>query len=447
MFPGAVPASPARRVLAAVLDAVAALVLGGVFVAMGAPAALRGDPSPLLVAGAVASTALAVAQWVLLGTQGATLGKRLTRLRVVDASTARPIGLARAAVRLLVPAAASLVVVGPLLVALSVLWDPRRQGWHDRAARSVVLDVALGGDPRTAGAVSSADVSRRIDGLLAGVPAPPVRELVGAAAGPGVAPPPPAPPPVPVPSPAPPPAPAPAPALMPPPAPARAPVQRHRAPDPDPEPPVPAPTSPPIAAPPTAASPAGLISSVPGVGVEPPVLAAASPVLTTAVPASPPPAHEDTDPAADRTVGEVPAQRAAAPLEDDLEHTRLSHASRRAVPEVENAGRRATLRLWDGRTVELRGTLLLGRDPAPREGEPEPDQRLAVADPGRSVSKTHLALGVDADGVWLRDRNSTNGTVVTLHDGQQILCAAGQTVRVPRGASVAFGDFWLTVSA
>ncbi|HWS57800.1 MAG TPA: FHA domain-containing protein, partial [Actinotalea sp.] len=65
---------------------------------------------------------------------------------------------------------------------------------------------------------------------------------------------------------------------------------------------------------------------------------------------------------------------------------------------------------------------------------------------GHSVSKTHFAIGVDADGVWLRDRSSTNGTIVTLADGQQILCAPEQVVRVPVGASVAFGDYFLTVT-
>jgi len=48
--------------------------------------------------------------------------------------------------------------------------------------------------------------------------------------------------------------------------------------------------------------------------------------------------------------------------------------------------------------------------------------------------------------VWLRDRTSTNGTVVTLADGQVILCAPEHLVRVPTGTTVAFGDFWLVVA-
>ena len=135
-------------------------------------------------------------------------------------------------------------------------------------------------------------------------------------------------------------------------------------------------------------------------------------------------------------------------LSDDVEHTRLREARSKVAyaPTRAQTRPRATLLLWDNRVVVLEGTALVGRNPSPREGEALPVQVIAVVDRGRSVSKTHLAIGVDPDGVWLRDRNSTNGTVVTLEDGQQILCAPEQTVRVPVGASVAFGDYWLTVA-
>lgn len=144
-------------------------------------------------------------------------------------------------------------------------------------------------------------------------------------------------------------------------------------------------------------------------------------------------------------------ERAAVPvgppvpieLPEELERTRLSSARRREVPAREPGSR---VELWDGRCLEVTGTILVGRNPAPREGEPAPADTLPVADPGRSVSKTHLLVGIDPHGLWIQDRDSTNGTVVTLADGQQILCAADQTVRVPVGASVAFGDYWFTVT-
>ncbi|MDO8105776.1 RDD family protein [Isoptericola sp. b441] len=135
-------------------------------------------------------------------------------------------------------------------------------------------------------------------------------------------------------------------------------------------------------------------------------------------------------------------------LPEDLERTSMREARSRVAyaPTRAQTRPRATLLLWDNRVVVLEGTALVGRNPAPREGEGLPVQVIAVVDRGRSVSKTHLAIGVDGAGVWLRDRNSTNGTVVTLEDGQQILCAPEQKVRVPVGASVAFGDYWLTVA-
>lgn len=133
-------------------------------------------------------------------------------------------------------------------------------------------------------------------------------------------------------------------------------------------------------------------------------------------------------------------------LDDDLETTRLSAVTKaRAAVPTAPVTPHATLLLWDGRQVRLEGTALVGRDPCPRDGEAAPDRLIPVDDTGRSVSKTHLVIGVDPTGVWIRDRSSTNGTVVTLADGQQVLCAAEQTVRVPSGASVAFGDYWVTV--
>ncbi len=71
---------------------------------------------------------------------------------------------------------------------------------------------------------------------------------------------------------------------------------------------------------------------------------------------------------------------------------------------------------------------------------------VPVADPGRSVSKTHLMLGLDEHGPWVVDRGSTNGTLVTLADGQRIVCLPDRRVRLSDGSLVAFGDVALSVS-
>jgi pSer/pThr/pTyr-binding forkhead associated (FHA) protein len=97
------------------------------------------------------------------------------------------------------------------------------------------------------------------------------------------------------------------------------------------------------------------------------------------------------------------------------------------------------LDLSDGRRLTIRGQALIGRAPVAAPGE-EIAQLVTVNDPARSVSTTHVALAVDDTGAWIVDRGSTNGTVVTLPDGQQILCVPWQRVRVAVGARVRFGD-------
>jgi uncharacterized RDD family membrane protein YckC len=75
--------------------------------------------------------------WIYFwGTSGATLGMRLLRLRVIDANTGATIGYARAVVRLL------MTVVNSWACYIGWIWvafDPRKQGWHDKVANSVVI--------------------------------------------------------------------------------------------------------------------------------------------------------------------------------------------------------------------------------------------------------------------------------------------------------------------
>jgi uncharacterized RDD family membrane protein YckC len=80
---------------------------------------------------------LQVGYWIYFwGTSGATLGMRLLHLRVVDADTGGPIGYARATVRFLMS------IVNSWACYIGWIWvafDPRKQGWHDKVANSVVL--------------------------------------------------------------------------------------------------------------------------------------------------------------------------------------------------------------------------------------------------------------------------------------------------------------------
>lgn len=182
----------------------------------------------------------------------------------------------------------------------------------------------------------------------------------------------------------------------------------------------------------------GLISAVPGISRTAPAPAPSAPLVDHVPDAV---RADVVRAAAGRSVaGESPLP---GDLAEDVESTRMV-AERAAAEVLPVAGPSAVLRLWDGRRLTLAGTALMGRNPTPRDGEAAPTHRLTLDDPVRSVSKTHLEVGVDAQGVWVRDRASTNGTVVGW-DGTRIPCPPYEQVRVPVGATVEFGRYWFTV--
>jgi uncharacterized RDD family membrane protein YckC len=117
---------------------------------------------------------------------------------------------------------------------------------------------------------------------------------------------------------------------------------------------------------------------------------------------------------------------------------------------MEVAPRAAYVQEWsilldDGRRIPLDGLILLGRNPQPKAGE-EDAQLIKIADETRTVSKSHLAVGVDAGGVYVVDRGSTNGSTVSTTNGMSTRCKAGEMVRVGEGAIVSIGDHWLEIT-
>ncbi len=122
-----------RRVLAVLIDIVwiAALVLGLRLVSwfVGAwPPTPGADMLVEVIVGLVIVTFWAEA--------GATPGKRMLGIVIVDAGTGgRP-----PFQRLLLRYVGYLLSALPLFLGfLWVLWDPRRQGWHDKLGRTVVV--------------------------------------------------------------------------------------------------------------------------------------------------------------------------------------------------------------------------------------------------------------------------------------------------------------------
>jgi pSer/pThr/pTyr-binding forkhead associated (FHA) protein len=147
----------------------------------------------------------------------------------------------------------------------------------------------------------------------------------------------------------------------------------------------------------------------------------ASPVLSQAVPPA----------AAANNAGNHP--------DDSLDRTQLRGDSGLAAPVAV-----LRIQLDDGRDFRLDRNVLVGRNPAANAGESQA-QLLAVPDPGRTISKTHLHLLTDGAGVWVTDRHSTNGSAVTTPDGVRTALQPGVPSFVSPGATVHFGDRSFTV--
>ncbi len=76
--------------------------------------------------------------WLFTGLKGQTLGKMAVGIKVVNAAGSVP-GLGRAALREIPGKIASSIVI--YLGFLWIIWDGRKQGWHDKIAKTRVLRV------------------------------------------------------------------------------------------------------------------------------------------------------------------------------------------------------------------------------------------------------------------------------------------------------------------
>lgn len=124
-------------------------------------------------------------------------------------------------------------------------------------------------------------------------------------------------------------------------------------------------------------------------------------------------------------------------------------AATRPLDRIEDAppaapGRYA-LSFSTGEIVSVTGTGLVGRRPITQPGETV-DQLVAIGDPARSVSKTHLEFGIEGGELWICDRYSGNGTVAHPLGGPARQCEPGRRYRVTRGTRVDIGDQWFDVS-
>ena len=130
------------------MDLLVVMVLGTVLAAVGD--ALY-DPAVAVIIAAAYET-------VFIATKGQTPGKMATRIRIVRTDSGATPGWGASAARWALPSVAavarvvawavgaqseavSLLGVVGVLVYASLLWDKRRQGWHDMVARTLVINT------------------------------------------------------------------------------------------------------------------------------------------------------------------------------------------------------------------------------------------------------------------------------------------------------------------
>lgn len=151
-------ASPGARLGARIIDIVIMVVVALVifFVVLAQAIGLNDDStvSDEEAAAFVGGLALATVAFVIAGAlyevtmiavKGQTLGKMATSIRVIRADNGLSPGWGKSIGRWIIPAVLGFVpFVGwllSLLVYISLTWDRARQGWHDKAAATLVVKL------------------------------------------------------------------------------------------------------------------------------------------------------------------------------------------------------------------------------------------------------------------------------------------------------------------
>jgi uncharacterized RDD family membrane protein YckC len=422
-----VPATAGKRLGAAVLDWLAPVAVLVVTFAVGFAGITRTqsggfiiyDTASLVLFGSIGTGLTLVYLVVLMGMEGrsgTTIGNRVMGIRSADKDGYAPgtgavflRGLMTGAGVILALVAAALIVIfkwfdvalfilGPLLligagwavlVVISNTWDAngRLRGWHDAAAKTLVFDINAGRNPITSGGIQGPY-------SFAPLNLPPVQPVASPVARQAAG------------------------------------VQQT---------PVQSPAAP--LAPPPPVQPAPVLQYAPRPTAPQPAETQAAPVQPfAATQAYAPPSFSAPDanlyhpPVTPASAVPVPAASGAAHPDDDLDRTQMRGAAAYAAPVAV-----LRIKLDDGRDFQLDRNVLVGRNPVGHAGEQQA-QLLAVTDPGRSISKTHLHVLTDGAGIWVTDRNSTNGSAVTTPDGLSTPLQPGVPAFVSPGSTVHFGD-------
>jgi hypothetical protein len=382
------------------------------------PASSGALRATIFVIGSAAIIGWIILLWYLLAVRAASPGLRAMKLQLVGFLDGRPIGWGRVCVRTLVFWALCVTGIGLLIMLIMELRHPRRQGWHDLTATAVMIKervLAPAAQPtRAVGAVQQdqpaqlSNGSQQLQPNGARAPMPPRYRGEEPYGSPG--------------------SPVPPGPLTPPPGQLTAPPGYSAGPTPY------APAGAPQGTPGAGYGGNEYATPYPGASYGPPQYGSGGEMYAPGQQASPVSQSPNGTPSGGVPAYEEERQASAGDVEDQT-------AAAPRSPYVEDW----SILLDDGRRIALDGLVLLGRNPQPNAGE-EDAQLIKIADETRTVSKSHLAVGVDAGGVYVVDRGSTNGSTVSTTNGMSARCKAGEMVRVGEGAIISIGDHWLEIT-
>jgi uncharacterized RDD family membrane protein YckC len=364
------------------------------------------------VIGAVVMIGWLVMVWYTLAVRAASPGLRAMKLQLVGFLDGRPIGPARVFLRAVVFWALCITGIGLLIMLIMMLRHPRKQGWHDLAVTSVMIKERLLAPPvQPTRAAASAQQGHPAEVGSTSQPHPSGVRAAAPSYGPG---------------------------------------QGYEAAG-GPVPPGMSPASSGVpyaaAVPPGgsaapyggnayAAPPQGAPYEVTPYGLSPTSQPSGGEMYSPGQPAGPMSPVPQSSPA-----GTSPAYQDFGEHEASADDFVDQAAGGPGSPYVQDW----SILLDDGRRIAVEGLVLLGRNPQPKAGE-EDAQLIKIADETRTVSKSHLAVGVDPGGIYIVDRGSTNGSTVSTTNGLSSRCRAGEMVRVGDGAIVSIGDHWLEIT-
>jgi uncharacterized RDD family membrane protein YckC len=406
-LPPGVEVGPLGKRFVAYLINVSVPVLVSLVLLFLLPATSGGLRTTIVVLGLAVVVGWAVLVCHLLALRAASPGLRVMKLQLVGFLDGRPIGWSRVLIRALVFWALYVTGIGLLIMLIMELRHPRKQGWHDLAATAVMIKERVLAPPVQPARAVSAQQGSPAQAANGSVEQPAgVRAPMSPGYGPG---------------------------------------EVYGSPG-SPVPPSPL-TAPPGYPAGSSYAPAGAQQGTPGAPYGGNAYASPYSGGSHGPQSQYGPSGEAYAPA--QPGGAVSPSANGSP--SGVEHEEPQQASASDFEDQTSVAARSpyvqewSILLDDGRRIALDGLVLLGRNPQPKAGE-EDAQLIKIADETRTVSKSHLAVGVDAGGVYVVDRGSTNGSTVSTTNGMSTRCKAGEMVRVGEGAIVSIGDHWLEIT-